>query len=118
MPKFRVPITRDCTETTYWIAEADTVEEAVSQALDKVRQFGQTGMMLWERDDCTNLERHVYFAGDNDLEEIDEPANTHAIARNLDCALRRALGEGELTDDNDPAVIEAIAIEHVRTSDA
>lgn len=72
MPKFIVPITRDCTETTTWTVEADSPEEAVELALEKVGQFGQTGMMLWERDDCTNLERHVYFAGDTDYSAVEE----------------------------------------------
>lgn len=68
MPKFIVPITRDCTETTAWTVEADTVEEAVREALYKVRCYEH--LLTWERDDCTNLERHVYFAGDTDYSAV------------------------------------------------
>ncbi|WP_037500637.1 hypothetical protein [Sphingomonas jaspsi] len=71
MPTYNVPVTRDVTETTTWRVEADNPEEAIETAVKKARQFGQTGMLRFERDDCTNMEREVYFAGDpSDLELI------------------------------------------------
>lgn len=69
MPKFLVPVTRDCTETTVVDVEAETVEKAVALAVGEVRQ------RHWEfsftPDDGSGFE-DPYFAGDDDYEAVEE----------------------------------------------
>lgn len=66
--KFTVPITRDTTETTMVDVEAATALEARDKALLEVQQYPER--FEFTPDDCTGGE--PYFAGDDDLESIEE----------------------------------------------
>jgi hypothetical protein len=71
MPKFIVPVTRDVTETALVEVVAENRETAVAEALAVVT-MAETYIPEWERDDCTNLEREVYFAGGDDYSAVEE----------------------------------------------
>ena len=72
MPKFIVPITRDCTETTNVDVEAVNVEEAVDKALAEVEQSPQDFDFVL--DDGSGADA-PYFAGDDDYESVEEQTN-------------------------------------------
>lgn len=70
MPYYRVPVTRDVTETAYITVEAETPEDAQRAALDHAQQ--STAPVAYELDDCTGGE--PYIADLDDLpEEVDPP---------------------------------------------
>ncbi len=69
MPKFIVPITRNCTETTNVDVEADTVEEAVEKALDEVRDDSTAFDFVY--DDGSGGCDDPYFAGDDDYDAVE-----------------------------------------------
>lgn len=62
MPKYRVPVTRDVTETAFIIVDAETVEEAQEGAIAEARNDAGGNAYSWERDDCYNSERQPYIA--------------------------------------------------------
>jgi hypothetical protein len=69
MPKFLVPITRDITETTWVDVEAASALEARDKALDEV--LADPYNFNFTVDDG-QLGGEPYFAGDDDLESIEE----------------------------------------------
>lgn len=70
MPKYLVPVTRNCTETTNVDVEAANAEEAMEKALDEVRE--NEGNFNWVYDDGSGGGDEPYIADDNpdNIEEI------------------------------------------------
>ena len=69
MPKFLVPITRDVTETATIEVNANSAHDARDIALFQVTRAPHD--YQWEPDDG-NVGSDPYFAGDDDLEAIEE----------------------------------------------
>ena len=72
MPKFLVPITRDCTETTMVDVVAKNAEAARDAALAEAIQSPEN--FDWTHDDCSGNQSEPYFAGGIDVDEIEEIA--------------------------------------------
>lgn len=68
--KYLVPITRDCTETTNIDVEANSPEEARDKALEEANE--SPGNFDWTADECSGNQADPYFAGDDDLDAIEE----------------------------------------------
>ena len=68
--RYNVPITRDCTETTIVDVEADSPEEARDKALAEAEASPEE--FEWTADECSGNQAEPYFAGDDDLDAIEE----------------------------------------------
>lgn len=68
MPKFTVPITRDCTETTMVDVIAENATGARDLAL--VEAVRTPEAFEWVADECSGNQAEPYFAGGDDLEAI------------------------------------------------
>ena len=62
MPRYRVVVTRDTTESAVVEVEADTREAADRAAIKQAQDSGQ-----WEQDDTPNASKHPYT---NDSAEL------------------------------------------------
>lgn len=70
MPKFNIPVTRDCTETTMVDVEAATVEDAIHEAL--VEANDEPWKFDWTHDDNSGDQNVAEFVGDPDEIEPEE----------------------------------------------
>lgn len=70
MPKFNVPVTRECTQTTMVDVEAANVEEAVAKAVEEASSEHYN--FEWTLDDNSGDSNEPYFAGDDDYESVEE----------------------------------------------
>lgn len=68
--KYRIPITRDCTETTWVDVEAVDAKAARDAALEEASQSPEA--FEWVADDCSGGQSEPYFAGDDDLDAIEQ----------------------------------------------
>lgn len=72
-PTYRVPITRDVTETTYIEVQSETPETAVRAALNHARCCPH--LLTWDIDEG-NVNEKPYFAGMTDYSAVEDVTHT------------------------------------------
>ena len=73
MPKFRVIVTRDTTESAFLFFEAESEEQALELALGRAETMPLSG---WARDECSTSDPYVTGCDEDDEDdgvvELDE----------------------------------------------